>query len=74
MADYWTNFAKTGEPNGPGVEPWMPFTAGAENTKILDEPPADLADGHHVAQCDFLGELPDIYAPPPAYTPVAAGR
>jgi len=74
MADYWTNFAKTGDPNGPGLEPWMTFTAGGENTKILDEPPADLPDGYHVAQCNFLGELPDIYAPPPAYTPIAAGR
>jgi para-nitrobenzyl esterase len=74
MADYWTNFAKTGDPNGPGAESWMTFSAGAENTKVLDEPPADLADGYHVAQCELLGDIPDIYAPPQAYTPIAGGR
>ena len=41
MADYWTSFAKTGNPNGPGSK-WLPFTPSAENIKVLDEPARDL--------------------------------
>lgn len=28
MTDYWTNFAKYGDPNGQGKETWHPFTLG----------------------------------------------
>lgn len=35
MAGYWTNFAKTGDPNGPGLPRWEPYTA--EGQKIVFE-------------------------------------
>ncbi len=73
MAGYWTNFAKTGDPNGPGLEPWSPFTASAENIKVLDEPADDLAS-YHNTECAFLDQLPDLFAPPREYTPQVMGR
>jgi para-nitrobenzyl esterase len=27
MQTYWTNFAKTGDPNGEGLPTWQPFSA-----------------------------------------------
>lgn len=35
MAGYWTNFAKTGDPNGPGLPRWEPYTG--EGQKIVFE-------------------------------------
>lgn len=36
MADYWTNFAKTGDPNGAGLPQWAPYSAGNPNVQVLD--------------------------------------
>lgn len=35
MAEYWTNFAKTGDPNGPGLPRWEPYTGAGQ--KIIFE-------------------------------------
>ena len=35
MGAYWTNFAKTGDPNGTGVPAWAAFTTAGEQTQIL---------------------------------------
>ncbi len=34
---YWTNFAKNGNPNGEGLEEWIPYSASERKSLILDE-------------------------------------
>lgn len=36
MMNYWTNFAKTGDPNAKGLHNWPVFTDAALNTMIFD--------------------------------------
>ena len=38
MTGYWTNFAKTGDPNGPGLAEWPRFTDANHQTLVLDDP------------------------------------
>jgi para-nitrobenzyl esterase len=36
MSRYWVNFAKNGDPNGPGLPQWPAFTTSAQNAMIFD--------------------------------------
>ncbi|XOV87648.1 MAG: carboxylesterase/lipase family protein [Pseudomonadota bacterium] len=48
MSDYWTNFAKTGNPNGKGLARWRPYTAGKRHYIELGDtikPGTDLLPG-----------------------------
>ena len=40
MADYWTNFAKTGDPNGPGLPRWPRFSQAHRDVMRLKADPA----------------------------------
>ncbi len=42
MAGYWTNFAKTGNPNGPGLTAWPGFEENASRVLHLGD---DIAEG-----------------------------
>ena len=37
ISSYWVNFIKTGDPNGPGLETWEPYTPGQYEVMELGE-------------------------------------
>jgi para-nitrobenzyl esterase len=39
MQSYWVNFAKSGDPNGPGLPRWPAFSASSQRTMYLDTDP-----------------------------------
>jgi para-nitrobenzyl esterase len=60
MIDYWTSFARTGDPNGPGRPHWSP--TGAGSTSGLSLAPTDQTGIHPVSlsaehQCAFWNGL-----------------
>jgi len=36
MSRYWVNFARTGDPNGPGLPPWPAFTESSPTVMHFD--------------------------------------
>jgi para-nitrobenzyl esterase len=62
MRGYWTNFAKTGDPNGPGVPEWPQWSPTSQPTLVLDEP-IGLVERWHDIQCDFFDTYPIFIKP-----------
>lgn len=44
MTTYWANFARTGDPNGPGLPKWPRYEAATRRVLHLDETIADAPD------------------------------
>lgn len=56
MSTYFTNFAKTGNPNLPAVDglpTWETYEAGTENYMEFADTSIPQTGGYHVAQCDI---------------------
>ena len=52
MAEYWTNFAKTGNPNAQGLPDWQPYDAENHSTQLL-RPDAHTVAGVRRAKLDL---------------------
>jgi para-nitrobenzyl esterase len=44
MGGYWTNFAKTGDPNGAGLPAWPAFSNASRQTLVVDDTTKAVAD------------------------------
>jgi len=55
MMEYWTNFAKTGDPNSEGLPEWPEYRTDSRNRMHLDLP-AYAATATNVDQCAFWRE------------------
>jgi para-nitrobenzyl esterase len=40
ISSYWVNFARSGDPNGPGLPEWPAFTAGDQKVMVFDAAPS----------------------------------
>ena len=66
LGAYWTNFAKTGDPNGPGLPAWPRYTQPAEPILQFEDPIGTISR-YHVDQCAFIDKLPGLFPDPPPH-------
>jgi para-nitrobenzyl esterase len=53
VQDYWTNFAKTGDPNGAGLPEWPSSTDAAPQTMVFNDD-SKAAAGFRDKQLDVI--------------------
>jgi para-nitrobenzyl esterase len=58
MSSYWVNFARSGNPNGPGLPPWSAFTSAESKVQDLGDP---IAVGG-VANINSLKVFDSVYS------------
>jgi para-nitrobenzyl esterase len=56
IEEYWTNFAKTGDPNGKGLPHWPEFDGDGSYLRFTQDVQAIPAEGLRKAQCDLYRE------------------
>jgi len=63
MERYWTNFAKTGDPNETGLPVWPLYEPNKAEFLILDDVTYAASGDYHAVQCNYLSTLPFILPP-----------
>jgi len=63
MTGYWTNFAKTGSPNGAGLPNWPAYGGSTEPTLQLDDQ-SNVITNYHDQQCALLDTISAPFPPP----------
>jgi para-nitrobenzyl esterase len=58
ISSYWTNFAKTGDPNGPGLPHWPAYTAATQYEVMHLSFDSHAEPDAHRARYEFLDTLP----------------
>jgi para-nitrobenzyl esterase len=58
ISSYWTNFAKTGDPNGPGLPQWPAYSSHSAYEVLHLTPSPYSAPDEHRARYEFLDALP----------------
>lgn len=56
MMSYWTNFARTGDPNGAGLTPWPKYDTASRQRIYLDLP-VSVKTTDNVEKCAFWGKI-----------------
>jgi para-nitrobenzyl esterase len=56
MSSYWVNFAKAGDPNGPGLPPWPPFSDARPKVMHFDATPSARDAVPNMPQLQALDE------------------
>jgi para-nitrobenzyl esterase len=57
MASYWSNFARTGDPNGPGLPPWPAYHSGSGYQVMHLQAAGAAAPDNHRSRYEFMDHL-----------------